>query len=29
VEYSVEGERGKVAASVVRLPFLDLQRKRT
>ena len=29
VEYSVEGERGKVAATVVRMPFLDLQRKRT
>jgi aminomethyltransferase len=29
VEYSVEGERGKVAASVVALPFLDLERKRT
>jgi len=29
VEYSVEGERGKVAATVVPLPFLDLQRKRT
>ena len=29
VEYSVEGERGKVAAAVVPLPFLDLERKRT
>jgi len=29
VEYSVEGERGKVGATVVRLPFLDLPRKRT
>ncbi len=29
VEYSVEGERGKVGASVVPLPFLDLARKRT
>jgi aminomethyltransferase len=29
VEYSVEGERGKVAATVVPLPFLDLERKRT
>jgi len=29
VEYSVEGERGKVAAPVVPLPFLDLPRKRT
>ena len=29
VEWSVEGERGKVAASVVPLPFLDLERKRT
>jgi len=28
VEYSVEGERGKVAATVVVLPFLDLPRKR-
>lgn len=28
VEYSVEGERGKVAATVVDLPFLDLPRKR-
>jgi aminomethyltransferase len=29
VEYSVEGERGKVAASVVETPFLDLPRKRS
>jgi aminomethyltransferase len=29
VEYSVEGERGKVGATVVPLPFLDLERKRT
>jgi len=29
VEYSVEGERGNVAATVVPLPFLDLPRKRT
>jgi aminomethyltransferase len=29
VEYSVEGERGKVGATVVQLPFLDLARKRT
>jgi glycine cleavage system T protein (aminomethyltransferase) len=29
VEYSVEGERGKVGATVVPLPFLDLPRKRT
>jgi aminomethyltransferase len=28
VEYSVEGERGKVAATVVNLPFLNLPRKR-
>ena len=28
VEWSVEGERGTVAASVVPLPFLDLPRKR-
>jgi aminomethyltransferase len=28
VEWSVEGERGKVAATVVPLPFLDLPRKR-
>jgi aminomethyltransferase len=29
VEWSVEGERGKVAATVVKTPFLDLERKRT
>ncbi len=29
VEYSVEGERGAVEATVVPLPFLDLERKRT
>jgi aminomethyltransferase len=29
VEWSVEGERGKVDATVVRTPFLDLERKRT
>ena len=29
VEWSVEGERGKVAATVAPLPFLDLERKRT
>ncbi len=29
VEWSVEGERGKVAATVVPLPFLDLGRKLT
>ncbi len=29
VEWSVEGERGKVGATVVQLPFLDLDRKRT
>ena len=29
VEWTVEGERGAVAATVVRLPFLDLDRKRT
>jgi aminomethyltransferase len=28
VEWTVEGERGKVGATVVRLPFLDLPRKR-
>ena len=28
VEYSVEGERGNVDAHVVKLPFLDLDRKR-
>jgi hypothetical protein len=29
VEWTVEGERGKVAATVVPTPFLDLERKRT
>jgi aminomethyltransferase len=29
VEWSVEGERGKVAATVVAMPFLDLERKRS
>jgi aminomethyltransferase len=29
VEWTVEGERGPVAATVVPLPFLDLERKRT
>jgi len=29
VEWSVEGERGKVGATVVPTPFLDLERKRT
>jgi aminomethyltransferase len=29
VEWSVEGERGKVGATVVELPFLDLERKRS
>jgi glycine cleavage system T protein (aminomethyltransferase) len=29
VEWSVEGERGKVAATVVPMPFLDLARKRS
>ena len=28
VEWSVEGERGKVGATVVPMPFLDLDRKR-
>ena len=28
VEWTVEGERGKVGASVVPMPFLDLERKR-
>jgi aminomethyltransferase len=28
VEWTVEGERGKVAATVVPMPFLDLERKR-
>jgi aminomethyltransferase len=29
VEWTVEGERGAVGATVVRMPFLDLDRKRT
>jgi aminomethyltransferase len=29
VEWTVEGERGKVAATVVPMPFLDLERRRT
>ena len=29
VEWSVEGERGRVDATVVELPFLDLERKRS
>jgi aminomethyltransferase len=29
VEWSVEGRRGRVAAKVVELPFLDLERKRS
>ena len=29
VEWSVEGRRGRVSATVVDLPFLDLERKRT
>jgi aminomethyltransferase len=29
VEWTVEGRRGKVAATVVELPFLDLERKRS
>ena len=29
VEWTVEGERGKVAATVVATPFLDLERKRS
>ena len=29
VEWTVEGRRGRVAATVVPLPFLDLERKRT
>jgi glycine cleavage system aminomethyltransferase T len=28
IEWTVEGERGKVPAAVVELPFLDLPRKR-
>jgi aminomethyltransferase len=29
VEWSVEGERGTAGATVVELPFLDLERKRS
>ena len=29
IEWSVEGERGRVGAKIVDLPFLDLERKRT
>jgi hypothetical protein len=29
IEWSVEGERGRVGATIVDLPFLDLERKRT
>ena len=29
IEWSVEGERGRVPATVVELPFLDLERKRS
>ena len=28
IEWSVEGERGRVDATVVELPFLDLPRRR-
>jgi glycine cleavage system aminomethyltransferase T len=28
VEWTVEGRRGRVASTVVELPFLDLERKR-
>jgi len=28
VEWTVEGRRGRVSATVVELPFLDLERKR-
>ena len=28
IEWSVEGERGRVRATVVELPFLDLERRR-
>jgi hypothetical protein len=28
VEWTVEGRRGRVNATVVELPFLDLERKR-
>jgi hypothetical protein len=29
VEWTVEGERGRVPATVVPTPFLDLERKRS
>jgi len=29
MEWSVEGERGRVRATAVDLPFLDLERRRT
>jgi hypothetical protein len=29
IEWSVEGERGRVGARIVELPFLDLERRRT
>jgi hypothetical protein len=29
IEWSVEGERGRVGATAVDLPFLDLERRRT
>ncbi|MEP6641862.1 MAG: glycine cleavage T C-terminal barrel domain-containing protein, partial [Gaiellales bacterium] len=29
IEWSVEGERGRVGATVVDLPFLDLERRRS
>jgi glycine cleavage system aminomethyltransferase T len=29
MEWTVEGRRGRVAARVVELPFLDLERKRS
>jgi len=29
VEWTVEGERGKVGATVIQMPFLDLERKRS
>ena len=29
IEWSVEGERGRIPARVVELPFLDLERKRS
>jgi hypothetical protein len=28
IEWSVEGERGRVGAKIVDLPFLDLERRR-